>query len=165
MYHWDLPQSIQDAGGWPSKEVINWFTDYARVCFELFGDSVKYWLTFNEPKQACHGGYGSGDLAPVIKSAEAEYLCAHNLLLAHARAYHLYNQTFRESQKGKNVILENYRILIEILLGKVGIVIDSAFFQPETNKTEDVAAAETAQQFNVRTFEILAEIYSIFSTS
>lgn len=100
IYHWDLPQSIQDVGGWPNSKIIDWYTDYARVCFELFGDVVKYWLTFNEPKQTCHGGYGAGDMAPTIKSAEAEYLCSHNLLLAHARAYRLYNQTFRKTQNG-----------------------------------------------------------------
>lgn len=100
IYHWDLPQSIQDAGGWPNPEIIEWYTDYAKACFELFGDLVNYWITFNEPKQICHKGYGTGDYAPLIKSAEAEFWCSHNLLLSHARAYHLYNDTFRKTQKG-----------------------------------------------------------------
>lgn len=82
----------------------DWFADYARICFTLFGDSVKYWLTFNEPKQTCQQGYGSGTKAPAYKShGIGEYLCAHNLLKAHARAWHIYNTTFRTSQKGESV--------------------------------------------------------------
>lgn len=100
LFHWDLPQSLQDAGGWPNPYIIEWFTDYARICFELFGDSVKYWLTFNEPKQTCHMGYGTAELAPAIKLPQSEYLCSHHVLLSHASVWHLYNQTFRKTQKG-----------------------------------------------------------------
>lgn len=101
LFHWDLPQSIQDAGGWPNPVTIEWFVDYARVCFELFGDSVKYWSTFNEPRQPCYYGYGTGGAAPAIASIPAEYTCSHNMILAHAEVYHLYNKTFKAKQKGK----------------------------------------------------------------
>lgn len=100
IFHWDLPQPIQDVGGWPNAEIIEWFADYASICFELFGDLVKYWVTFNEPKQICNDGYGVGTKAPAIHSPHAEYLCAHNLLFAHARTYHLYTDTFKETQNG-----------------------------------------------------------------
>lgn len=133
LYHWDLPQPLQDLGGWPNKYIIELFIDYARLCFELFGDSVKYWITFNEPHNICHQGYGDAEKAPLLSSPQAEYLCAHHVLLAHANVWHLYNQTFKRSQKGK-----------------VGFVIDSPFYVPETNKSEDVFAAENAAQFTVR---------------
>lgn len=100
LYHWDLPQAIQDNGGWPNPEVIDWFTDYARICFKLFGDSVKYWITFNEPKNVCHQGYGSGEKAPLVKSPQAEYLCSHHVILAHAKVWRLYNETYKKKQKG-----------------------------------------------------------------
>lgn len=100
LFHWDLPQALQDAGGWPSPLSVNWFADYARICFQLFGNSVKYWITFNEPKQTCHMGYGTGEFAPAIKSAESEYLCSHYVIKAHAKAWHIYNNSFRKTQQG-----------------------------------------------------------------
>lgn len=100
MFHWDTPQPVQDIGGWPNPYIVELFTEYARICFENFGDSVKYWLTFNEPKQICDLGYGAAALAPVIKSPQAEYLCTHHVLLSHARVWHLYNEYFRKQQKG-----------------------------------------------------------------
>lgn len=100
MYHWDLPQTLQDEGGFPNGDMIKWFTDYARTCFQLFGDLVKYWVTFNEPKQICQLGYGLGYLAPFIKSRELDFKCSHNIILSHANVYHLYNEKFRNTQKG-----------------------------------------------------------------
>lgn len=100
LYHWDLPETLQQARGWINAGSVKWFKDYANFCFETFGDSVKYWITFNEPKQTCHDGYGDGGAPPLIRNAAAEYMCSHHVLLAHAEAYHLYDSTFREKQKG-----------------------------------------------------------------
>lgn len=100
IYHWDLPQPLQDAGGWPNPYIVEWYTEYARVCFEAFGDLVEYWTTFNEPSEVCHSGYGTAKMAPAIISAEAEYLCSHHVLLSHARVYHLYNNTYKKTLKG-----------------------------------------------------------------
>lgn len=100
LYHFDLPQGIQDAGGWPNKKIVKWFKDYARICFELFGDMVKYWITINEPLEQCYQGYGIAQVAPGLKSVEAEFLCAHHVILAHGEVYHLYNQKYRKTQKG-----------------------------------------------------------------
>ncbi|RZC33817.1 Glyco hydro 1 domain containing protein, partial [Asbolus verrucosus] len=68
LYHWDLPQPLQDLGGWPSPLLVDYFADYARLAFTLFGDDVKNWMTFNEPKQTCQMGYGYGYLAPAYVS-------------------------------------------------------------------------------------------------
>lgn len=101
IYHWDLPQSLHEAGGWPNPLIVNWYADYAKVCFQLFGDDVKYWLTFNEPNQICQFGYGSGLLAPAYAVPQAEFLCAHNVIRAHSKAWYIYENEFRASQKGE----------------------------------------------------------------
>ncbi|VVD00782.1 unnamed protein product [Leptidea sinapis] len=98
MFHVDLPQKLYQMGGWTNPYVVDWFSDYARVLFELFGDRVKRWLTINEPRETCNQEFATGykDLYGV-----AEYLCAKNVLLAHATAYHIYNNEFRDSQDGQ----------------------------------------------------------------
>lgn len=102
LYHWDLPEPLQDIGGWPNPDIATYFKDYADVCFKQFGDRVKMWITFNEAKQTCQQGYGSATMAPLISSpGVAEYQCAHTLLKAHANAWHLYDETYRKTQKGK----------------------------------------------------------------
>ncbi|KAJ8930753.1 hypothetical protein NQ314_016414 [Rhamnusium bicolor] len=104
IFHWDTPQPIHEAGGFASEFVVDYFADYARLCFQLFGDDVKYWLTFNEPKQICHEGYGDAHKAPaVVSPGIGEYLCTHNVLKAHAKAYHIYDEEFRAKQKVADV--------------------------------------------------------------
>ncbi|XP_056632045.1 myrosinase 1-like [Diorhabda sublineata] len=130
LFHWDTPQYIEELGGWPNENIIDWYSDYARLCFQLFGEDVQNWMTFNEPKQTCSRGYGRGDYAPGIKSpGVGEYLCIHNVIKAHATAWHIYDEEFRKHQKGK-----------------VGIVIDSNWWEPY-NETEDKEASEKLLQF------------------
>ncbi|XP_023949451.2 lactase/phlorizin hydrolase [Bicyclus anynana] len=101
IFHWDLPQKLQELGGWANPYIIDWYADYARILFKLFGDRVKYWVTINEPHQTCYYAYGDTILAPALNiKGVAEYLCAKNLLLAHAKAYHIYDKIFRPKQKG-----------------------------------------------------------------
>ncbi|CAK1602809.1 unnamed protein product [Parnassius mnemosyne] len=101
IYHWDLPQKLQEMGGWTNPHIVDWFGDYARTAFQLFGDRVKYWITINEPYQVCKLGYGDVKMAPMLNiQGVAEYMCAKNLLLAHARAYHIYDEEFRSTQEG-----------------------------------------------------------------
>lgn len=102
LFHWDLPQYLQDIGGWTNPVIINRFVEYAKIAFESFGDRVKWWSTFNEPYSICNYGYGDDVLAPALSSSGlGEYQCAHNLLKAHAKVYHMYNDHFRSIQKGK----------------------------------------------------------------
>ena len=69
LYHWDLPQILQDEyEGWVGDKIVFDFGDYARLCYELFGDRVKYWITINEPSEIADEGYGSGTMAPGIIS-------------------------------------------------------------------------------------------------
>lgn len=107
LYHWDLPQVLQDLGGWPNELMADYFEDYARVAFENFGDRVKTWITFNEPLNTCYQGYGNVLKAPALNiTGFADYLCVHTVLKSHARAYHVYDEEFRSAQNGKNGILE-----------------------------------------------------------
>ncbi|CAH0723456.1 unnamed protein product, partial [Brenthis ino] len=101
IYHWDLPQKLQEMGGWTNPHVVQWYADFARIAFTLFGDRVKYWNTVNEPSQICYFGYETEFLAPGLKILGVScYLCVKNLLLAHATAYHMYDNEFRPQQNG-----------------------------------------------------------------
>lgn len=102
LYHWDLPQALEEAGGFLNENIIDWFADYARFCFKTFGDSVQFWMTFNEPKETCLYGYGEGTLAPGrYGPGISEYICAHNVLRAHAKVYRIYDKVFRSKQNGE----------------------------------------------------------------
>ncbi|KAF2890016.1 hypothetical protein ILUMI_16157, partial [Ignelater luminosus] len=102
LFHWDTPQPLEDLGGFTNALMVDWFEDYARVVFENFGDRVKLWLTFNEPKQTCLQSYDQNRKAPGYNSSGiGGYLCAHNLIEAHVRVYHLYDTEFRSKQNGK----------------------------------------------------------------
>nr|XP_036868480.1 klotho [Manis javanica] len=103
LYHWDLPQSLQDAyGGWAHRALADHFRDYAELCFRHFGRQVKYWITIDNPYVVAWHGYATGRLAPGVRgSPRLGYLVAHNLLLAHAKIWHLYNASFRPTQGGQ----------------------------------------------------------------
>lgn len=133
LFHWDLPQPLQDLGGWTNPLIVEYFANYARLCFQLFGPYVKLWSTFNEPKNLCLLGYGYGRNAPLIwSSGVGEYLCAHYIIKAHARAYHIYDEEFRAVQNGR-----------------ISIVVDSTGFEPASNSTLDEGAVERVLQFSV----------------
>lgn len=103
LYHWDVPTALQDLGGWTNPLIVDLFADYARLCYELFGEYVDTWITINEPKQICHSGYGAGGFAPdVVSPGIGEYICARNVLLAHAKAWHIYNDEFKSRYNGNN---------------------------------------------------------------
>ncbi|WP_067183681.1 GH1 family beta-glucosidase [Microtetraspora niveoalba] len=83
LYHWDLPQALQDGGGWVSRDTARHFADYARVVYDRIGDRVDTWFTFNEPWVAAFLGHASGVHAPGRQSASDAFVSAHHMLLAH----------------------------------------------------------------------------------
>jgi beta-glucosidase len=91
LFHWDLPQALQDKGGWESRDVAYLFADYADVVFRTFGEDVPVWLTVNEPKTVVQNGYLQGHHAPGYTDEAAAYVVAHHLQLAHGLAV----QSFR----------------------------------------------------------------------
>ncbi|WP_022882751.1 GH1 family beta-glucosidase [Gryllotalpicola ginsengisoli] len=86
LYHWDLPQPLQDRGGWTVRETGYAFAEYARVVGERLGDRVGVWTTLNEPWCAAYLGYASGEHAPGIRDEEAALKAVHHLNLAHGLA-------------------------------------------------------------------------------
>lgn len=83
LYHWDLPQALQDEGGWENRDTCHAFADYASVMVKRLGDRVKYWTTFNEPSVIAIDGNLMGEHAPGIRNPRIAYQAAHHLLVAH----------------------------------------------------------------------------------
>jgi beta-glucosidase len=100
LFHWDLPQSLQDIGGWESRDVAYRFADYAEAVFEALGASVPVWLTINEPKTVVQNGYLQGHHAPGLQDPAAAYLVAHHLQLAHGLAVRALRATGSGSRIG-----------------------------------------------------------------
>ena len=86
LYHWDLPQRLQDEGGWASREIVDRFVDYAQLVFDGLGDLVDTWITHNEPWVTAFLGYGYGVKAPGIADWPQALAAAHHALLSHGRA-------------------------------------------------------------------------------
>ncbi len=121
LYHWDLPQALQDEGGWPNRVLSDHFAAYARTIFEKLADRITVWATFNEPWVAAFLGYGHGLHAPGLWNAQAAYQSAHHLMVAHAKAVQVYRQG-------------NYG-------GKIGLILNLNHLLPASEKPEDLAAA------------------------
>ncbi|XP_063542340.1 myrosinase 1-like [Cydia strobilella] len=121
LYHWDLPQRLQDLGGWTNPLIVEWFADYARVAFTLFADRVSTWITINEPGSVCDGGY-RGLLAPGVRDREiGALLCTKHVLLAHARAYRVYQEEFKAKY-----------------LGELSIANQESWYEPKTDQDMEI---------------------------
>jgi beta-glucosidase len=86
LYHWDLPQALQDQGGWPNRETVPAFATHAEVIARRLGDRVSRWITHNEPYIVSVYGHWTGEIAPGIRDAKAAIQAAHHLLLSHGEA-------------------------------------------------------------------------------
>ncbi|MEQ6902194.1 GH1 family beta-glucosidase [Nocardioides sp. YIM 152588] len=86
LYHWDLPQALEDDGGWLNRDTIDHFAEYAAIVGERLADRVEHWVPVNEPNVASMQGYGVGEHAPGKSLVFDSLVVAHHLLLAHGRA-------------------------------------------------------------------------------
>jgi beta-glucosidase len=86
LYHWDLPQALEDAGGWPERDTAGRFAEYAALVHGVLGDRVRTWTTLNEPWCSAFLGYGSGEHAPGRQEPAAAVRAGHHLLLGHGLA-------------------------------------------------------------------------------
>jgi beta-glucosidase len=86
LYHWDLPQPLQDQGGWPARSTAEAFAEYADVISRHLGDRVKHWMTLNEPYVSAYMGYGIGEHAPGHADLEEQLAASFHLLLGHGLA-------------------------------------------------------------------------------
>jgi beta-glucosidase len=132
LNHWDLPQAIQDVGGWPNRDTVEWFADYARVVFDRLGDRVAMWATHNEPMVIAFLGYQIGTFAPGIADTTQALQTVHHLLLSHGRAVEVYRQG-------------NYP-------GKIGIVLNISPYQPASDSEADRQACQRLDQLYTRIF-------------
>ncbi len=132
LYHWDLPQWIEDEGGWTNRAVLAHFREYASVVMERFGSRVGWWNTINEPYCASILGYGTGDHAPGHQNWYEAFTAAHHLLLSHGIAMELHRE------KG--------------LTGQIGITLNMEYVDPASDTSEDVAAAARRDGFLNRWF-------------
>jgi beta-glucosidase len=83
LYHWDLPQALEDVGGWANRDTAERFADYVQVVAEALGDAGAMWLTLNEPQQVAHQGYRVGTHAPGLTNERVAAAATHHLLVAH----------------------------------------------------------------------------------
>lgn len=92
-------------GGWANPLIADWFADYARVAYSLFGDRVKTWITINEALVVCEIGLGMGLFPPAIhEPGVGSLICNKNILMAHAKAYRVYDEEFRSMYQGKGCL-------------------------------------------------------------
>ncbi|XP_051820820.1 cytosolic beta-glucosidase-like [Antechinus flavipes] len=102
LYHFDFPQPLEDQGGWKTGAIIEVFDAYARFCFGTFGDRVKLWITINEPNILALFAYEKGMFPPGVPNPGiGAYQAVHNMIKAHAKAWHSYDSLFRKKQNGQ----------------------------------------------------------------
>lgn len=150
LYHFDLPYCLQEIGGWENKEIVYAYEEYATKCFELFGDLVDTWITFNEPIVPVEGGYLGKFHYPAKIDPKAAVQVAYNTQLASAlaiRSCHKLNPEHR-----------------------ISIVLNLTPAYPRSQSEEDVKAARIAELFQTKSFldpsvlgEYPAELVEIIS--
>lgn len=95
LYHWDLPEALDNLGGWLNPDIADWFADYTALLTRRLDDRVRHWCTLNEPWVVADGGYMHGSLAPGHRCRHEAALAAHNLLRAHAAGVAAYRANGR----------------------------------------------------------------------
>ena len=132
LYHWDLPQALQDEGGWVNRNIVRSFADYAELMARELGDKVKRWMIFNEPRCVAWLGHFIGMHAPGIKNLELALKASHHLLLAQGKSI----QTLRE-------VSQDFQI---------GTIVDLGTVHPISDDEEDRVAASKLDEFWNRWF-------------
>jgi len=127
LYHWDLPQALEDAGGWPKRDTAYALAEYATVVGERLGDRLKHWITLNEPWCSAFLGYGNGVHAPGRQDYALSLQAAHHLLLSHGLA----TLALRAAVPG----------------AKVGITLNLTPTHPATPEPRDLEAARRYDGF------------------
>ncbi|MCL1930604.1 MAG: GH1 family beta-glucosidase [Treponema sp.] len=132
IYHWDLPQPLEDAGGWANRATVDALAEYAKVCYKELGDVIDAWITINEPLCIAHMGYLSGRQAPGICDRQKALAAVHHINMAHGIAVREYRKTG--------------------LKAPIGIAWNLATPRPATASEADKKAAEMARAFSTEVF-------------
>lgn len=176
MYHWDLPQKLQDMGGWTNSLIIDYILDFADLLFRLYGDKVyyflhknpnwiiltssyfkfkvKWWITLNEPAEFVQG-YERDTYAPALQlDSPTNYIVIHHALIAHGKIYKLYNEKYRSQQNGNGywnffAIGCNWVINFMWFTGKISISLSLRCLKEKTKSKEDIDARIRASVFDV----------------
>ncbi|HEX2153681.1 MAG TPA: GH1 family beta-glucosidase [Acidimicrobiia bacterium] len=125
LYHWDLPQALQDRGGWLEPRSVEWFAEYAAVAKEHLGDLIQMWATHNEPWCAAFLGHSAGVFAPGLADPGAGFIAAHHIMLSHHAAV--------TAMRSARPHLDD----------RLGVVLNLIPAWPATDSPEDVEAAAT----------------------
>jgi len=125
LYHWDLPQALEDAGGWRNRDTAQRFAEYAALVHDHLGGRVQRWITLNEPWCSSFLGYATGRHAPGAREGEGALAAAHHLLLGHGLAVAALRADAQEGQQ-------------------LGITLNLQSVSPATSSAQDVAASERA---------------------
>jgi beta-glucosidase len=133
LYHWDLPQELEDAGGWPARDTAHRFADYAMLVFDKLSDRVRDWTTLNEPWCSAMLGYAYGRQAPGREDFAAGIHATHHLLLGHGLAA----QRIRAAASGP---LE------------LGITLNMGHASPATDAQVDIDAARREDGLGIRLY-------------
>ena len=127
LYHWDLPQALEDKGGWTNKDIVNWFGDYTQAITKRLGDRVQNWMTLNEPWVFTFLGYGIGIHAPGHQDINLYLPAAHHSIMAHARAMSIIRANVPNSN--------------------AGIVLNTTWADSHTDSLQDTLAAQRSMSF------------------
>jgi beta-glucosidase len=127
LYHWDLPQVLEDRGGWTSRGTVEAFLEYTEAVVRRLGDRVHNWITHNEPWVIAWQGYGWGEHAPGRTGDDLALTVVHNVLLSHGLAVPLIRRDAPQA--------------------RVGITLNLTPVYPASNDPDDVAAARMADVF------------------
>ncbi|MGW0844354.1 GH1 family beta-glucosidase [Streptomyces sp. NPDC002787] len=133
LYHWDLPQALEDAGGWPNRDTAYRFAEYAGIVAEALGDRVNHWITLNEPYCAAMLGYYHGVHAPGRRHFPDFVRAAHHLLLGHGLAV---QQVRAQAARPP----------------RIGITVNPLVAHPFSDAPEDVEAARRADALGTRLY-------------
>jgi beta-glucosidase len=132
LYHWDLPQALQDEGGWAKRDVVERFAEYARLVFDGLDGLVFDWITHNEPRVTAFLGYAEGIKAPGVRDWASAVRASHHSLLGHGVAV----REFREAGRD----------------GRIGITLDLTVAWPASSCEQDAAAARRLEGNHNRWF-------------
>ncbi|MFB9844371.1 GH1 family beta-glucosidase [Mucilaginibacter ginsenosidivorans] len=132
IYHWDLPQALEDKGGWTNRDIVEWFTDYTGICAEHFGDRVKYWMVMNEPSVFSGAGYFFGIHAPGRTGIKNFLPAIHHIVLS---------------------MVAGAKKLRELLPGAIiGSTFSCSHIEPYSDSSRNIAAAHRADALVNRLF-------------
>ena len=132
LYMWDLPQKLQDIGGWANREVTDYYERYARLLFREYGNKVKTWVTFDEPFCGAFIGNYLGTYAPGLRDFNTALLVSYHMLLAHGKAVRACHEMLPDA--------------------KIGIALNISDCKPATCKPADTEAAHRADGYRNRWF-------------